>query len=158
MLGTQEATSAPNAKSRLDLGAQEVAGTTASAPNSGNRHYAGAVTLRIRIDLSYDGTSFSGWAAQPGRRTVEDTLSDALTTILRSPTPVRLVVAGRTDAGVHARGQVCHADVDPAGWEKVRSRSGRPLALAVNPDKVGREYNVMTEGANHGSTTGRHRT
>ena len=83
------------------------------------------MTLRIRIDLSYDGTAFSGWAAQPGRRTVEDTLSDALTTILRSPTPVRLVVAGRTDAGVHARGQVCHADVDPAGWGKVRDRSGR---------------------------------
>ncbi len=81
------------------------------------------MTLRIRIDLSYDGTAFSGWAAQPGRRTVEDTLSGALTTIVRSPTPVRLVVAGRTDAGVHARGQVCHADVDPAGWEKVRGRS-----------------------------------
>ena len=106
---------------RADLGAREAT----SAPNSGSRHYAGAVTLRIRIDLSYDGTAFSGWAAQPGRRTVEDTLSDALTTILRSPTPVRLVVAGRTDAGVHARGQVCHADVDPAGWGKVRGRSGR---------------------------------
>ena len=89
------------------------------------RHYAGAVTLRIRVDLSYDGTAFSGWAAQPGRRTVEDTLSGALTTILRSPTPVRLVVAGRTDAGVHARGQVCHADVDPAMWERVRGRSQR---------------------------------
>ena len=99
----------------------------APSARAGCRHYAGAVTLRIRIDLSYDGTGFSGWAAQPGRRTVEDTLSDALTTILRSPTPVRLVVAGRTDAGVHARGQVCHADVDPAGWKKVRGRSGRPL-------------------------------
>jgi tRNA pseudouridine38-40 synthase len=89
------------------------------------------VTLRIRIDLSYDGTAFSGWAAQPGRRTVEDTLSGALTTIVRSPTPVRLVVAGRTDAGVHARGQVCHADVDPSGWELVRGRSDRPLAEAA---------------------------
>jgi tRNA pseudouridine38-40 synthase len=84
------------------------------------------VALRIRIDLAYDGTAFSGWAVQPGRRTVEGTLSDALTTILRSPTPVRLVVAGRTDAGVHARGQVCHADVDPAQWQKVRGRSDRP--------------------------------
>jgi tRNA pseudouridine38-40 synthase len=89
------------------------------------------VKLRIRIDLSYDGTAFSGWAMQPGRRTVEGTLSDALTTILRSPTPVRLVVAGRTDAGVHARGQVCHADVDPAQWQKVRGRSDRPLEEAA---------------------------
>ena len=95
------------------------------------------MTLRIRIDLSYDGTAFSGWAAQPGRRTVEDTLSGALTTILRSPTPVRLVVAGRTDAGVHARGQVCHADVDPAGWEKVRGRS-RPLARGGRRDPAAR--------------------
>ncbi len=94
-------------------------------------HYAGAVTLRIRIDLSYDGTAFSGWAAQPGHRTVEGTLSDALTTIVRSPTPVRLVVAGRTDAGVHARGQVAHADVEDTGWARVRGRSERPLEEAA---------------------------
>ena len=65
----------------------------------------GARTLRIRIDLAYDGTDFSGWAAQPGLRTVEGELSAALTTLLRAPAPVRLTVAGRTDAGVHARGQ-----------------------------------------------------
>ncbi|MDQ2797157.1 MAG: tRNA pseudouridine(38-40) synthase TruA, partial [Actinomycetota bacterium] len=68
-------------------------------------------TIRVRLDLAYDGTGFSGWAAQPGLRTVEDTLSAALTTMLRAPAPVRLTVAGRTDAGVHARGQVAHADV-----------------------------------------------
>ena len=84
------------------------------------------MTLRIRIDLSYDGTAFSGWAAQPGRRTVEGVLSEALTTILRSPEPVRLVVAGRTDAGVHARGQVAHADVDEQCWDAVSGRSARP--------------------------------
>lgn len=66
--------------------------------------------MRIRIDLSYDGGRFSGWAAQPGLRTVEDDLSAALAIALRMP-PVRLVCAGRTDAGVHARGQVVHADV-----------------------------------------------
>jgi tRNA pseudouridine38-40 synthase len=98
---------------------------------SNRAHYAGAVTLRIRIDLSYDGTAFSGWAAQPGRRTVEDTLSGALTTIVRSPTPVRLVVAGRTDAGVHARGQVCHADIEDDGWQAVRGRTDRPLEEAA---------------------------
>lgn len=54
--------------------------------------------------VEYDGTDFAGWAAQPGRRTVEATLAGALETILRHP--VKLTVAGRTDAGVHASGQV----------------------------------------------------
>ncbi|QIN78104.1 tRNA pseudouridine(38-40) synthase TruA [Rubrobacter marinus] len=54
--------------------------------------------------VEYDGTDFAGWAAQPGRRTVEETLVGALRTILRQP--VKLTVAGRTDAGVHASGQV----------------------------------------------------
>lgn len=54
--------------------------------------------------VEYDGTDFAGWAAQPGRRTVETTLVGALETILRQP--VKLTVAGRTDAGVHASGQV----------------------------------------------------
>ncbi|HSO64469.1 MAG TPA: tRNA pseudouridine synthase A [Ornithinibacter sp.] len=89
------------------------------------------MTPRIRIDLSYEGTAFSGWAAQPRCRTVEGTLSEALTTLLRSPEPVRLVVAGRTDAGVHARGQVAHADVDPEAWQALRGRSGRPVEEAA---------------------------
>ncbi len=54
--------------------------------------------------VEYDGTDFAGWAAQPGMRTVEGTLSEALRTVLRQP--VKLSVAGRTDAGVHASGQV----------------------------------------------------
>ncbi|MEP6562934.1 MAG: tRNA pseudouridine synthase A, partial [Nakamurella sp.] len=66
-------------------------------------------TLRLRLDMSYDGTEFSGWAAQPDRRTVEGELTQALRVLLREP--VRLVVAGRTDAGVHALGQVAHVDV-----------------------------------------------
>ncbi len=81
--------------------------------------------VRIRIDLAYDGTDFAGWAAQPGLRTVEDELSRALTTLLRSAVPVRLTVAGRTDAGVHARGQVVHADVDRAAWADLPGRSDR---------------------------------
>lgn len=88
-------------------------------------------SLRIRIDFGYDGTAFSGWAMQPGKRTVEDELSSALTLILRAPGPVRLVVAGRTDAGVHARGAVVHADVDPAGWALVPGRSVRSPALSA---------------------------
>ncbi|HEX7537646.1 MAG TPA: tRNA pseudouridine(38-40) synthase TruA [Dermatophilaceae bacterium] len=85
-------------------------------------------SLRIRLDFGYDGTAFSGWAMQPGKRTVEDQLSAALTLILRATRPVRLVVAGRTDAGVHARGAVAHADVDPAGWALVPGRSTRSPA------------------------------
>jgi tRNA pseudouridine38-40 synthase len=88
--------------------------------------------LRVRIDLAYDGTDFSGWAVQPGRRTVEEVLSSALTTVLRSAHPVRLTVAGRTDAGVHARGQVCHADVPIDGWQALPGRSDRtPEQAAV---------------------------
>ncbi len=81
--------------------------------------------MRVRVDLAYDGTDFSGWAAQPGRRTVEDELSRALSTVLRATAPVRLTVAGRTDAGVHARGQVCHADVPLEGWQGLPGRSDR---------------------------------
>jgi tRNA pseudouridine38-40 synthase len=67
--------------------------------------------VRIRLDVAYDGTGFHGWAAQPGLRTVEGDLSAALATVLRVP-GVDLTCAGRTDAGVHARGQVVHTDLD----------------------------------------------
>jgi len=72
--------------------------------------------VRLRIDLGYDGSGFSGWAAQPGRRTVQDVLAAALGRVLRMPAPPALTVAGRTDAGVHARGQVVHTDVPAAAW------------------------------------------
>jgi tRNA pseudouridine38-40 synthase len=65
---------------------------------------------RVRLDVSYDGTDFSGWAVQPAQRTVQDELQRALATIHRLPT-VSLTVAGRTDAGVHATGQVAHVDL-----------------------------------------------
>jgi len=58
----------------------------------------------FRLDIEYDGSGFSGWARQPGLRTVQAELEAALETVLREP--VDLTVAGRTDAGVHARGQV----------------------------------------------------
>jgi tRNA pseudouridine38-40 synthase len=70
---------------------------------------------RVRLDVAYDGTDFSGWADQPGRRTIQGVLEQALATVLRIERPL-LTVAGRTDAGVHASGQVCHFDVDSSAW------------------------------------------
>ena len=60
--------------------------------------------------VEYEGTDFAGWAAQPERRTVEGVLSQGLSTILRQP--VKMSVAGRTDAGVHASGQVVSFEAD----------------------------------------------
>jgi tRNA pseudouridine38-40 synthase len=66
--------------------------------------------VRVRLDLSYDGGGFHGWAAQPGLRTVQGDLEGALQTVLRVP-EAPTTCAGRTDTGVHARGQVVHVDV-----------------------------------------------
>ena len=79
--------------------------------------------MRIRLDVAYDGTDFHGWAAQPGLRTVEGELAAALAMVLRVP-EVALTCAGRTDAGVHARGQVVHADLAelPEGTDRLARR------------------------------------
>lgn len=68
--------------------------------------------MRLRIDLAYDGTGFHGWATQPGLRTVQGTLEEWIGQVLRLGGPPSLTVAGRTDAGVHARRQTCHVDLD----------------------------------------------
>src|SRR5438128_70592 len=65
----------------------------------------------VRLLLAYDGTDFHGWAAQPGVRTVAGTLGGALGRVLGEPP--RLSVAGRTDAGVHALGQVVSFEAPP---------------------------------------------
>ncbi|WP_326797841.1 tRNA pseudouridine(38-40) synthase TruA [Streptomyces sp. NBC_01808] len=73
--------------------------------------------VRVRLDLSYDGSGFSGWARQrEGQRTVQEELETALRVVLRAPAPYELTVAGRTDAGVHARGQVAHVDLPESVW------------------------------------------
>jgi tRNA pseudouridine38-40 synthase len=68
--------------------------------------------VTARLLLEYDGSEFGGWARQPGARTVQATVEDALATVLRRE--LRLTVAGRTDRGVHARGQVASHDGEPA--------------------------------------------
>lgn len=88
--------------------------------------------MRLRLDISYDGTEFRGWAAQPGQRTVQGVLTDVLNRILR--TPVQLTVAGRTDAGVHATGQVAHLDVPQSTWHDFSTSLIRRLSGVLPPD------------------------
>lgn len=85
-------------------------------------------TVRLRLDIAYDGSAFLGWAKQPGLRTVQGELEAALATVFgRYGTPPTLTVAGRTDAGVHATGQVAHLDLSPAQFASLkRMDRGRP--------------------------------
>jgi tRNA pseudouridine38-40 synthase len=84
--------------------------------------------VRLRLDIEYDGTGFSGWAAQPDARTVEGTLREALGSLYSAID--NLAVAGRTDAGVHAVGQVASVDVE-----------GGP-----SPDKAAEALNTVLPG------------
>jgi tRNA pseudouridine38-40 synthase len=68
--------------------------------------------VTARLVLEYDGSGFAGWASQPGQRTVQEQVERALSVVLRAP--VSVTVAGRTDAGVHALGQVCSYEGEPA--------------------------------------------
>ncbi|WP_416960141.1 tRNA pseudouridine(38-40) synthase TruA [Streptomyces sp. Agncl-13] len=92
--------------------------------------------VRVRLDLSYDGTAFSGWAKQAGgRRTVQGEVEDALRTVTRSgAVAYDLTVAGRTDAGVHARGQVAHVDLPGELWAEHREKLLKRLAGRLPKD------------------------
>ncbi|MBW3078632.1 tRNA pseudouridine(38-40) synthase TruA [Bifidobacterium simiiventris] len=97
--------------------------------------------MRLRIDLAYDGGGFYGWAKQPTLRTVQGEIEAALHKILRVPTdpaspesqaePLRLVVAGRTDTGVHASHQVCHVDISPSILARAVGHMGVPPTVAL---------------------------
>jgi tRNA pseudouridine38-40 synthase len=91
--------------------------------------------IRLRLDLAYDGTAFSGWARQPGRRTVAGVVETALCTVLRLDA-APLTVAGRTDSGVHARGQVAHVDVPRHVWTAVQGSLAHRLAGVLPVDVV----------------------
>ncbi|MEV0350254.1 tRNA pseudouridine synthase A [Nonomuraea sp. NPDC050680] len=97
--------------------------------------------IRLRLDLGYDGTDFSGWARQPGLRTVQGEIEQALGRILRLAEPPALTVAGRTDAGVHARGQVAHVDLPVEAFSALdrnhrRSAGAEPAAALSATDPV----------------------
>ncbi|MBK5217599.1 MAG: tRNA pseudouridine(38-40) synthase TruA [Propionibacteriales bacterium] len=87
--------------------------------------------MRLRIDISYDGTAFHGWATQPGLRTVQGSIEDAIAMILRLREPARLTCAGRTDTGVHARGQVAHIDLDAVDESVLTRRLRQVLPVDI---------------------------
>jgi tRNA pseudouridine38-40 synthase len=93
-----------------------------------------AAEVRLRLDIRYDGAGFAGWARQPERRTVQGVVEEALGRLLRLDPPPGLTVAGRTDAGVHARGQVAHVDVPAAAYEGAGRTMPRRLAGLLPPD------------------------
>ncbi|QAB17233.1 tRNA pseudouridine(38-40) synthase TruA [Leucobacter muris] len=111
-----------------------------------------AALTRVRLDLAYDGTEFSGWAAQPGLRTVQGELEEAIAVLLRTGAGarVRLTVGGRTDAGVHARGQVAHLDVTHeqlAKWSARRGPDARRDAAAESATRARKLNGVLQRGA-----------
>jgi tRNA pseudouridine38-40 synthase len=100
-----------------------------------------ATTTRLRLTISYDGAGFRGFAVQPGQRTVSGALGDAIAVVVGHR--VELVCAGRTDAGVHARGQVVHVDVRE---DVDHSRLLRSVNTLLKPAVVVRSVEVAPPG------------
>ena len=99
-------------------------------------------TRRLRLDLGYDGTDFRGWAAQPGLRTVQGEIEAALA--MASRQEVTTTVAGRTDAGVHARHQVCHVDLSDEVWVRLTPRGGESSQGATASSIVRRLNKILS--------------
>jgi tRNA pseudouridine38-40 synthase len=100
-----------------------------------------APLIRVRLRVAYDGTDFSGWAAQPDRRTVAGVLAGELVRIFGEISG--LTVAGRTDAGVHATGQVCHVDLPADTWAQRGGTLVRRLAGLLPADVRVRSASVV---------------
>ena len=103
--------------------------------------------IRLRLDIAYDGTDFAGWAIQPGRRTVAGSIAEALRTLFRSE--IAMVVAGRTDAGVHASGQVAHIDVPGDALDSLAPRHRRGAPPVETADRADSPEQV--DGGSHAS-------
>jgi len=101
---------------------------------------------RYRLDISYDGTAFHGWATQPGLRTVQEELETWIERVLRLSYRPLVLAAGRTDAGVHARGQVAHLDLDLADPGHVAEKLAHKLRIALPQDVAVRSVAVAPEG------------
>jgi tRNA pseudouridine38-40 synthase len=101
---------------------------------------------RFRLDISYDGAAFHGWAAQNGLRTVQGDLESWIGRVLRLDAPPTLVCAGRTDAGVHARGQVAHFDLDAADPAELVATLARRLRRALPEDLAVRTVSIAPDG------------
>ncbi len=123
--------------------------------------------MTSRLELEYDGGGFAGWARQPGARTVQEEVERALTVVLRAPEGVDLTVAGRTDAGVHAWGQVCSYEGGPASLTSLNALlPGDVVALQCVRDSAGFDarrdatsraycYRVLVRGARSALESGR---
>ncbi|MHB0867238.1 MAG: tRNA pseudouridine(38-40) synthase TruA [Thermoleophilia bacterium] len=102
--------------------------------------------MNIRLDIEYDGSSFSGWARQPGLSTVEGTITAVVGRILQEE--VRLSVAGRTDAGVHARGQVANfrpgSDIDPGALSRSANKLLPDTIVITRAAVVPDEFDART--------------
>ena len=121
----------------------------------------GRDVVRARLDFSYDGGAFNGWATQPGLRTVQGEMEAGLVRAVRGPDgrtydepTLRITVAGRTDGGVHARGQVAYVDIPAEAWHRLPGKTtrtpahalGERLARVVGGDIVIRATSVAPEG------------
>lgn len=114
--------------------------------------------VRVRCDIAYDGTDFHGWATQPGLRTVQGDIEAALAVLLRTPAdaPPRLTVGGRTDAGVHARGQVAHLDVRRDDLARITARRvngvlQRAAGRQVGGQNTELQHTRSRRGSGHGA-------
>ncbi len=101
---------------------------------------------RYRLDIAYDGAAFHGWAAQTGLRTVQGELEAWIGRVLRLAEPPVLTCAGRTDAGVHARGQVAHVDLDLPDPSQVAATLFRRLRRALPEDVVVQAVHLAPDG------------
>ena len=97
---------------------------------------------RIKLVVAYDGTDFSGWATQSGRRTVQTTLIEAIHRV--SGEQVELIGASRTDSGAHAKGQICHFDstvnIAPTRWERILNNVMEPDLAIVSSEQVSNDF------------------